>query len=108
MKHHIRLRTLAVAHGTPLKSTESSILEASRTPPLSVQLSLRLGEIASQPHQAKDEGLPIERLAGRNTERLVGRNAHKQLKNKDIDNPPIENPWRKAKGLSNSEATAPP
>jgi hypothetical protein len=69
---------------------------------------LRLGEIASQPRQAKDEGLPIERLAGRNIERLAGRNTHKQLKNKEIDNPPIESAWRKAKGLSKSEATAPP
>jgi hypothetical protein len=47
-------------------------------------------------------------LAGRNIERLAGRNAHKHLKNQDIDNHPIENPLRKAKGLSKSEATAPP
>ena len=67
-----------------------------------------LGGIASQPHRTKDEGLPIERLAGRNIERLAGRNAHKHLKNQDIDNHPIENPLRKAKGLSKSEATAPP
>jgi hypothetical protein len=67
-----------------------------------------LGEIASQPHQGKDEGLPIERLAGRNIERLAGRNAQKQLKHKDIYNSPIENPLRKAKWLSKSEATAPP
>ena len=67
-----------------------------------------LGGIASQPHQAKDEGLPLERLAGRNIERLAGRNAHKHLKNQDIDNQPIENPLRKAKELSKSEATAPP
>src|ERR1035438_3042591 len=31
---------------------------------------LRLGEIASQPHHAKDHVLPVERLAGRDIERL--------------------------------------
>lgn len=83
-------------------------LKLSERLPLACSSRLRLGEIASQPHRTKDEGLPIERLAGRNIERLAGRNAHKHLKNQDIDNHPIENPLRKAKGLSKSEATAPP
>jgi hypothetical protein len=33
---------------------------------------LRLGEIASQPQPAKDDVLPVERLAGRDIERLAG------------------------------------
>jgi hypothetical protein len=109
MKHHIRLRTPAFTHGTPAENQPNHpCLKLREHFPLARSSRPRLGEIASQPHQAKDEGLPIERLAGRNIERLAGRNTHKHLKNKEIDNPPIESAWRKAKGLSKSEATAPP